>query len=203
MESVNPRTGDVRLVKHYIVRDHEHEHGLAGLLTVVGVKYTTARDVAAKSIDLAWRKLGLPPKQSLGENTPLHGGNIARYDDYVQEEARRKLKGLTEKSVKHLIANYGAAYPEVLQHTNENSEALLPLARSTEVLRAEVVHGIRAEMALKLSDVVMRRTELGSAGHPGAEAVQACAKIMAEELKWNEPRVRAELAEVEALFVPA
>lgn len=203
MESVNPRTGDVRLLKHYVMRDHEQEHGLAGLLTVVGVKYTTARDVAAKSIDLALRKLGSPFKSSLGANTAVHGGNIERFDDYMQTETRRKPHGLSERSVKHLIENYGAAYGEALQDAEKEHALLEPLAANTDVLRAEIMHGIRAEMALKLSDVVMRRTELGSAGHPGAAALQACAKIMGEELRWSEARVRQELAEVEALYVPA
>lgn len=203
MESVNARTGDVSLVKHYILRDHEREHGLAGLLTVVGVKYTTARDVAAKSIDLAMRKLGAPFKNSLGERTRIYGGEIERFDDFLQTETQRKPHGLSEKIVGHLINNYGAAYRDVLQYSNEGAEALQPLAANTEVLHAEVVHGVRQEMALKLSDVVMRRTELGSAGPPGAQALHACAKIMAKELNWEEARVRQELDDAEALYVPA
>jgi glycerol-3-phosphate dehydrogenase len=203
MESVNPRTGDVRLVKHYILRDHEAEHGLAGLLTVVGVKYTTARDVAAKSIDLAVRKLRGPFKKSAGASTPIHGGNLARFNDYLQAETQRKPHGLSARIVKHLVENYGAAYNEVLQCAEGHHALLQPVAENTEVLRAEIIHGIREEMALKLSDVVMRRTELGSAGNPGEEALQACAKMMAEELQWKEGRVREELAETEAVFVPA
>lgn len=203
MESVNPRTGDVRLLKHYIMRDHEPEHGLAGLLTVVGVKYTTARDVAAKSIDVAMHKLGLAFKPSLGASTPVHGGNIERFDDYMRTETQRKPHALSEKTTKHLIENYGTAYHEVLHHGAQDRTLLQPVAANTEVLRAEIMHGIREEMALKLSDVVMRRTELGSAGHPGEAALQTCAKIMGEELQWSAKRVREELAEVEAVYVPA
>ncbi len=203
MESVNSRTGDVRLVKQYILRDHEQEHGLAGLLTVVGVKYTTARDVAAKSIDLAMRKLGVPFKQSTGASTPVYGGNLARFEDYVQSEIRREPNGLAGKVVKNLINNYGSAYSDVLKYAEGKAAMLQPLSSTTEVLRAEIVHGIREEMALKLTDMVMRRTELGSAGHPGAEALQACAKIMAEELKWEEGRASQELEEAAAVFIPA
>jgi len=203
MEGVNPRSGDVRLVKHYILRDHEQEHGLAGLLTVVGVKYTTARDVAEKSIDLAMRKLGVPHKKSPGAMTVIYGGDFSRYEDFLQSEIRRKPHGLSEKAMRHLIYNYGSAYPDLFEHIAENSAALQPLGADTEVLQAEVVHGARAEMALKLTDVVMRRTELGSAGHPGAEALYACAHIMAKELRWDATRISREIAEAEAVFTPA
>ncbi len=203
MESVNSRTGDVRLLKHYVMRDHEQEHGLAGLLTVVGVKYTTARDVAAKSIDLAMGKLGVAFKPSRGASTSVHGGNIERFEEYLQTETRRKPHGLNEKNVKHLVENYGAAYGEVLKCAEGNRALLQSVAPNTEVLRAEVVHGIREEMALKLTDIVMRRTELGSAGHPGDEALQTCAKIMGEELQWSAARVRQELQEAESVFIPA
>ncbi len=203
MEGVNPRSGDVRLVKHYIVRDHEREHGLAGLLTVVGVKYTTARDVAQKSIDLAMQKLVVPFKPSVGAVTPVYGGKIARFEEFLQSEMRRKPHGLAQNLVKHLIYNHGATYSEIFKHAAENSAWLQPLGSNTEVLQAEVIHGTREEMALKLADVVMRRTELGSAGHPGAEALQACAQLMAKELGWDAARANQEIAETEAVFVPA
>jgi glycerol-3-phosphate dehydrogenase len=43
-----------------LVRDHEAADGLAGLVTVQGVKYTTARAVAERAVLLACRKLGRP-----------------------------------------------------------------------------------------------------------------------------------------------
>ncbi len=39
------------------LHDHAKEDGIEGLLSVVGVKYTTARGVAEKAVDLALRKL--------------------------------------------------------------------------------------------------------------------------------------------------
>ena len=55
-------------------------------------------------------------------------------------------------------------------------------------------------MAQKLSDVVFRRTELGSAGYPGIEAIQICAKTMATELEWSHGRTQKELQEVNHIF---
>lgn len=203
MEGFNPRGGDVRLLKQYILRDHQQADGIAGLMTVVGVKYTTARDVAEKSIDFAMKKLGLPLRTSLAQRTAIHGGQIESFEDFLQSEMRRQPRGLAPEIVAHLVKNYGSSYSEPLRYFEENSDWRQTLSADTEVLHAEVVHGIREEMALKLTDVVLRRTELGTAGHPGKEALHKCAQLMAAELGWNAARMREEIEETAALYVPA
>jgi glycerol-3-phosphate dehydrogenase len=54
-----------------LVVDHESEDGLAGLVTSVGAKYTTARAVAEKSIDLVLRRLCRAPTACRTAETPL------------------------------------------------------------------------------------------------------------------------------------
>jgi glycerol-3-phosphate dehydrogenase len=73
------------------------------------------------------------------------------------------------------------------------------LGNST-VLKAEVVHAVREEMAEKIGDVVFRRTDLGTGGHPGEESLQSCARLMASELGWDENRVREEINEARNNF---
>jgi glycerol-3-phosphate dehydrogenase len=48
--------------------------------------------------------------------------------------------------------------------------------------------------------VVFRRTDLGTAGHPGEPALRGCAALMAAELGWDASRVQRELAEVGKVF---
>ncbi len=71
---------------------------------------------------------------------------------------------------------------------------------ASKVLRAEILHGVRAEMACKLSDVVFRRTDLGTAGDPGEELLRDCAALMGAELGWDEARIQKELEEVRGAF---
>jgi glycerol-3-phosphate dehydrogenase len=52
-------------------------------------------------------------------------------------------------------------------------------------------------MAVKLCDVVLRRTGLGVEGYPGRDAIEAVARLMAECLKWDKSRMEAEIDEVE------
>jgi glycerol-3-phosphate dehydrogenase len=64
----------------------------------------------------------------------------------------------------------------------------------------EVFRAMRAEMALTLEDVVMRRTGIGQLGHPGNDALTRWATFMANELGWTEARRQMEIAAVEANF---
>ncbi|HZW37247.1 MAG TPA: glycerol-3-phosphate dehydrogenase C-terminal domain-containing protein, partial [Candidatus Deferrimicrobiaceae bacterium] len=82
----------------------------------------------------------------------------------------------------------------------ENPELAQRVGNST-VLKAEVVHAVREEMAAALGDVVFRRTDLGTGGYPGEEALRACAGLMASELGWDGNRVRGEIEEVKKEFL--
>jgi len=44
---------------------------------------------------------------------------------------------------------------------------------------------------------VARRTDLGTAGHPGAEVLRECALIMAELLGWDEGHRQEEVRQAE------
>jgi glycerol-3-phosphate dehydrogenase len=74
------------------LHDHESEDGVAGLVSVQGVKYTTARAVAEKAIDLVLRRLGRPgaPCRTavtpLPRARPLEGPLEARTVEAVREE---------------------------------------------------------------------------------------------------------------------
>jgi glycerol-3-phosphate dehydrogenase len=58
-------------------------------------------------------------------------------------------------------------------------------------------------MAVKLADCVFRRTELGTAGDPGYEALETCARLMGRELGWSADRIGVELADVRVQFPSA
>jgi glycerol-3-phosphate dehydrogenase len=106
---------------------------------------------------------------------------------------------LTPAVMRALVHNHGSAYREVLRYFDADPRWGEPLGAST-VLKAEVVHAVREEMAQKLADVVFRRTDLGTGGYPGEAALMQCAELMALELGWTESRLRQELAEVNAVF---
>ena len=71
---------------------------------------------------------------------------------------------------------------------------------STPVLKVEVAQAVRHEMAGTLLDCVFSRTELGTAGDPGDDALASCAAVAARELGWGPERAEAELTVVRSRF---
>lgn len=191
-------TGMVELSKKYKILDHREE-AVEGILSVVGVKYTTARLVAEKVVDKVFQRKQQKPPKSLTSLRPIHGGDIAGFESFLRAEIRKQPYGLKERTIRRLVHNYGSAYSEVLQYLDVG-EGYQKLTEDLTVLRAEVLHGVREEMAHKLSDVAFRRTDLGTAGHPGIESLRICADAMSAELGWSAERIRQELEETSRSF---
>lgn len=203
MSRVSARTGEVVVRKHYRITDHSRVHGWDGIVTVMGVKYTTARDVAERAIDLAMKRLGVPFVKSRSCETPVYGGKIERFDDFLAGAVRSRPQGVTEEGMAHLVYHYGSRYGDVLSGVGRDAALGRALPGQRRVIGAEIARAAREEMALKLSDAVFRRTELGTAGNPGDECLRACAEIMGAELGWSEDRKSREIKEVQACYAPA
>lgn len=190
---------DLSYGKRSILLDHAKEHGIEGLISLIGVRFTTARGMAEKAIDMALGKLGKAVSQTFTEHTPVYGGDFERFDDLVRS-ATANLPSTASTSVATALAhNHGSHFQDVLKYGEEDS-TLVQCVNGSTVLKAEVIHAARTEMAEKLSDIVFRRTELGTGSHPGAEALQVCAALMASEKGWDQARVAREIAEVEEMF---
>jgi glycerol-3-phosphate dehydrogenase len=198
MAGVHATSGEVSLQKHYRILDHKQDLHVDGLLSVVSVKYTTARDVATKTVDAIYKKWGKKPPASFSHTTSIDGGEMEDVATFTDAETLKKPSGLEEKAVRHLIQNYGSRYRQILH--NATLKDLEPVSETTEVLQAEVRHGVTEEMALKLGDVVLRRTELGTAGHPGSKAIGVCAEWMAKELGWSVERKQSEISELATVY---
>lgn len=175
------------------VRDHEDAEGISGLISAIGAKYTTGRRLAQDIVDLIFEKLGRDSPEHRTGITPIYGGKIDDFERFLARETRKRPFGLDEEIVRHLIRNYGSAYLDVLEYLDQDSSWGERTASSRPVIRAEIVHAVRHEMALRLSDVIFRRTGLGTLGNPGDACLSQCAGIMANELGWDASTTQQEL----------
>jgi glycerol-3-phosphate dehydrogenase len=196
--------GVSKAARKYEITDHAKLDRIQGLISVVGVKYTTCRFLAEKVVDLVFQKLGYrKPPRTLTRRMPVFGGWIEQFSSFLRRAIREKPAGLDERVIEHLVYNHGSQFRRVVRYIERERALGELLPGSKDVLKAEVVHAVREEMACRLKDVVMRRTDLGSLGHPGEEALRACAGLMAAELGWDEARKREEVTEAKRLFVPS
>lgn len=188
---IDARTGDVQLAKHERIEDHRQD-GIDGLISVTGVKYTTARRVAERVVDGVFAMRGQTPARPRSARTPLYGGQIEQFDRYVRMETAKRAQQLGGQDIRRLIMNYGTAYANVLKYLGTCPVAAPSVPSEDAVMRAEVRYAVREEMAQCLSDVIFRRTELGTAGIPGIDVLRACADVMQAELGWSATRLERE-----------
>ncbi len=193
---------NVTLTKHYELIDHKKEDNIEGLLSVVSVKYTTARDVSEKTINLALQKLDMGKRPSLTAGTPIHGGDIGFFEDYLQSTLKNSPNGFSKEVLRHLVYNYGTAHQEILKLAKENTVYAKPLPGHDEILKAEVIHGVREEMAQHLRDVVFRRTDLGPSGLPNDTTLEDIAALVAKELGWDDLKIKEEIAATKKIYDP-
>ena len=191
---------DVQLKKQHEIYDHASEDGINGLVSVLGVKYTTARSVAEKTVNLVCKKLGRETLRSGTAEKPVHGGEIGSFDEFLTSALDAKPAHIAAETMCHLVQTYGSSYEDILRYCDTDSRWSRGITAESPSITAQVVHGVRAEMAQKLADVIFRRTDLGTAGDPGHEAVSTCAEIMAPELGWDRKRISQELSEVDSQF---
>jgi glycerol-3-phosphate dehydrogenase len=169
----------------------DHAPGVEGIVSVAGTKYTTARAVAERVIDHVLRKLQRPavpcrttsPLPGATPNDPLEVTATARHEYDAT---------LPSDTLPHLVAAYGSRYGQIAALATERPEWRVKLSDASPVIGAQVVWAVRHEMAMTLSDAVIRRTPLGALGYPGDAVVDRTAAIVAAELGWTADRVRAE-----------
>ncbi len=193
--------GRVTQAPHARIIDHADD-GVAGAISVLGVKYTTARGVAERSVDLVGRKLDRPMRACRTGTTLLPGAGLVDADGLAHDLERAQPAGLQADAARHLADTYGDRSHLIVECADGRPAWLAPVAPPAPTIAAEIIYTVRQEMACTLVDVLARRTALGSAGHPGAAAAEACADLVRAELGWTTERVRQERAALDAHYAP-
>ena len=168
--------------RKYEIYDNKKD-GLDGLITVEGGKYTTSRNLAEHCLKIVAKKMGRSLDKSITKKHYLTGCEIKDLCTFFTS-AEQENKDFSASTMNYLSRNYGTEYPDILKLARENKALAETLNADGEIL-AEVVYAIRQEMARTLSDIVMRRTGIGTLGNPGEDVLRKVAQIAAKELQWD------------------
>jgi glycerol-3-phosphate dehydrogenase len=182
------------ITRRHIMHDHESEAsgGARGLISIVGGKLTTYRELAEQCVDLVMGKLGRTAVRSRTAEKALPGGRTdLPWDAFAASFARSS--SLPRQTVEHLLRVYGARAPEVLASasTPELREVFDPF---TGAIAAEVPWAYHEEAARTLTDVIARRTTVGLGPDAGIGTVVAAAKIARDAFGWDTAKLDAEVA---------
>lgn len=169
---------------------HDHAPDLPGLITVVGGKLTTYRQLAQDTVDEVFKRLGRKSPKCATANLPLPGAAGS------QEEARRHLlaQGLTARTAERLLALYGTRSLDVIAESSDDPELAGILDASTGAVAAELTFAVRHEFAKTLTDVLARRMLLGFEPDHGIAVAERAAAILGARIGWDDERQGSEVA---------
>ena len=187
--------------RHSVIYDHESQDGLKGLISVKSTKYTTAPQSAEKVLKLIIAKGHGPARVSTFPSEPPSGDKKSVEDD-LRQISLPEQGGASATLAAHFWENYGPRSREVIRNARQTPGTFRSISTHPLCTVDEVLYGLREEMALKLSDIVFRRTSLAQAGLPSLDALRQTAQVMALELGWDEKRQQREIEEVVQVYQP-
>ncbi|MBW2593301.1 MAG: glycerol-3-phosphate dehydrogenase/oxidase [Deltaproteobacteria bacterium] len=170
-------TQDSEQTTKEISRSHKLMVSLSGLVTITGGKWTTYRKMAEDTVNKAYLVAGLPEKKCVTADMPIHGyvKNI-RFDtpDYFYGSDRDNIS-------------------EIIQQNPSLGQKLHP---DYEFTCAQVVWGVRREMARTVEDFLARRIRaLLLDARASVKMAPKVAILMAEELGRGQSWVDSQIKE--------
>jgi glycerol-3-phosphate dehydrogenase len=140
-------------------RETQYVVGPGGMLTVAGGKLTTYRRIALSALERLRPELGLPRFDT--RPLPLPGA------DGLEGAGRRiaqRFPELDPATRSHLLHLYGSLAEEVLEPALHEPSLLEPIHPAAPDVLAQVAYAGEQEWAVRVEDIVWRRTTLGHRG---------------------------------------
>jgi glycerol-3-phosphate dehydrogenase len=184
--------GDALLTKK-IARSHEVEVDPAsGLISILGGKWTTYRAMAEDTINVVQQQLEVRITPCNTRNHRLAGAET--FDENAS--ALETTYNVPGNTVRHLIEKFGSFSAQILDLSRLEPELQQPLVPELPPIMAEVIYGIRCEMATTLEDILVRRTGLQLYSWKAAlQAAPTVSRLLARELGWMPEQEQRELRE--------
>jgi glycerol-3-phosphate dehydrogenase len=173
------RSDQPALEKESTIIDHGKHNDFANFFSIKGIKYTTAPHVADKVLKLI---------------KPAHN-----HTNLKPPGKEINLPGLESEMDTYLNRKYGNRYTQVKAYIGSDPQWL---DSEQSLLAGELDYFMQEEMALHVSDVVFRRSDLGTAQCPSMDVLQRIAQIMEKHFNWSDEQKSAELAQVLQRYMP-
>jgi glycerol-3-phosphate dehydrogenase len=168
--------------RHLITRDSTIARNL---VSIVGGKLTTYRNLAEQAVDLVGRLLRRRLPECRTADTPLPGG----HDLDLVRAALVERRVADEAGMERLLRIYGARARRLIELVAESDGP----AAGNPLFAAEVALAFREEFAVTLVDVVFRRTMRGLDADQGRPDYGVAASLAQAECGWDDARREREL----------
>jgi glycerol-3-phosphate dehydrogenase len=178
------------ITRRHFIYDHQPE--LDGLVSIVGGKLTTYRNLAEQAVDTLFKKLGRKSPACMTARKALPGSAT---DDWRAFSERFLAESfLPPAPSARLLRIYGTRAGEVLELAAVDARLAQAFDAETGAIGAEILMSFQREMAETLTDCLLRRTMVGMNASVGLGADEAAAVIARSFLGWSESRAAQEVA---------
>jgi glycerol-3-phosphate dehydrogenase len=173
-----------------VSREHRIEARSDGIVVIAGGKLTTYRRMAEECVDVAARAVAEAGGTARLRHPATHKLQLPGADGLSTDA---ELSGLASKlseklphAGQHLAYTYGTRAPQLLQIVDADAGAGQPIVAELPFIWAEVTFAAREELALTVTDVLCRRTQVFyRAADQGLSVAEHTAELMGRELGWD------------------
>jgi glycerol-3-phosphate dehydrogenase len=177
-----------------ITRRHAfHDHGplVKGLVSLVGGKLTTFRQVGEEATDLALGKLGAGRRRSATRRLRLPGAGFLDLDRFAGAFARTS--GLDAPVARRVAKLYGSRAFGLAERAAADPWMREVVDETSGLTVAEISFVLEEEFAVSLTDILARRTMIGIGPTVPDEVVDRVAGAAARLAGWDDGRTEREL----------
>ena len=200
----NPGVSEWKIPRSHIVLDHAAT-GYRGLLSIVGGKLTTYRQLAEDATDVVVKQLKRGARKPVTKDDPFPGARSGDMAGFAEEF--RKTTVVDSDTATRLVELYGTRAEQIVELAQGNPKLAERFDPNSPAIAAELVFAVTAEYAETLTDVFARRILLAFEPGHGLAGVERASKILAEHLGWSAKARKDNVAEyhdwLDHLRVPA
>lgn len=182
--------GSYESSRKYEIFDNSKQ-GLNGLITIEGGKYTTSRKLACQAMRVVSKKLGRKLGKSTTNKKHLAGCDIKDLNIFLGH-LRLEFSDFAAKTIDFVGKNYGQESARIFELAMQNNELAEIVSHDGELL-AEVHYAIQHEMARSLTDILFRRTGIGTLGYPSDKVFYKVVNLAKNLLKWDDQQTLKEI----------
>ncbi len=186
-----PDKAESSVPRSHVLHDHS-DTGLPGLITVVGGKLTTYRQLAQDAVDDAYQRLGRTAPPVPTRERKFIGAQFADLDSLSAALTART--GLPPDQIRRLVDLYGSRSFAVWQLAEQRPD-LTKVVDPSGVMAAELVYAVDVDLARTLTDVLARRVMIAFEPDHGLDSIDELAGVLAEHLGWDDAARAAQIAE--------
>lgn len=172
------------ITRRHIIHDHAPE--VEGLISIIGGKLTTFRNLAEQCVDLIGKKLNWQLQPCSTKKIPLPGAGEGKFKDFREQFVAKS--GFEKDIADHLTEIYGVRAERILALTQKEPKLKERLQSGDPIIAAEVIFAFQEEHAETIQDVLLRRCMGAYNNQAGLDLLEPAIQVAGDYLGWDKSR---------------